>query len=238
MKFTIQIDTREQRPWAFASSDICNGSLVKKMKTGDYCLLGEPEGLVIERKARISELAMNLVQARFDKEMTRMAQAAVPIVMTEFPFSDILEWPVSGGLSADKLEMVRTSGPFLASAIFRLQLAYPWVHFIFASVHARRMTLSLLQRAHGNYPSRNHAKGFVLRELQHPSELSEYQTGDCVPSLVAMKFTVDDLIDINGLPPLLDRIASGDPSRFLFLGPCPEKIMESLRKRLRMARHV
>ena len=76
--YTVIKDTREQDGYTFESFTgrytSCKGMVTKKLDTGDYSLEGLEEKLCIERKGRISELAINLGKdkARFMREIERM----------------------------------------------------------------------------------------------------------------------------------------------------------------------
>ena len=81
--YTVIKDTREQDGYTFEKFNgryaSCNGMIVRKLDTGDYSLLGLEDKVCIERKGRVSELAINLGKDkhRFMREIERMK---------EFPF--------------------------------------------------------------------------------------------------------------------------------------------------------
>ena len=62
--YTVIKDTREQDGYTFERFEsryhACAGMVVQKLDTGDYSLVGLEDKLCIERKGRISELAINL----------------------------------------------------------------------------------------------------------------------------------------------------------------------------------
>lgn len=81
MKETILRDRNEQRPWKFPKTikwyrdRSTKGQIVllreqrKVLKAGDYCLKGEEESCLIERKASLKELANNLVGDDYSRAM-------------------------------------------------------------------------------------------------------------------------------------------------------------------------
>ncbi len=71
--FTIIQDTREKKPWTFEATGSVEDVRVTKLDTGDYSIEGMEEIFMLERKASVDELFVNLgVQwARFEREMER-----------------------------------------------------------------------------------------------------------------------------------------------------------------------
>ena len=59
-KYKVIKDTREQDGWFFSPYDKCSGMEVGTLNTGDYTLEGFEDVVCIERKASVSEVAMNL----------------------------------------------------------------------------------------------------------------------------------------------------------------------------------
>ena len=69
----IICDTREQKPLTFNEyEDVF--TIRKGLKTGDYTVEGFEDRLCIERKQSVSEIASNITQKRFTKELERMAE--------------------------------------------------------------------------------------------------------------------------------------------------------------------
>ena len=59
-KYTVIKDTREQDGWFFSPYDKCDGMEVGTLHTGDYTLKGFEDIVCVERKASVTEIAMNL----------------------------------------------------------------------------------------------------------------------------------------------------------------------------------
>ncbi len=72
--YTVIKDTREQDGWFFSPYDKCEGMEVETLHTGDYTLKGFDDIVCVERKASVSEIAMNLGRKKkpFQNEMERM----------------------------------------------------------------------------------------------------------------------------------------------------------------------
>lgn len=79
---TVLVDTRERRPFTRMPKDM----RVKKcaLPTGDYALLGDKNGLVIERKS-MEDLFGTLTRGenRFRMEMERLSKFAFPVLLVE-----------------------------------------------------------------------------------------------------------------------------------------------------------
>ena len=94
--YTVIKDTREQDGYTFEAFTgrytSCKGMIVEKLDTGDYSLEGLEDRLCIERKGRISELAINLGKdkARFMREIERMKEFEFRFLVLEFSFGQSL----------------------------------------------------------------------------------------------------------------------------------------------------
>ena len=71
--FTIIQDTREKKPLTFEATGSVEDVEVTKLDTGDYSIKGMESTFMIERKASVDELFVNLGVhwARFEREMER-----------------------------------------------------------------------------------------------------------------------------------------------------------------------
>ena len=94
--YTVIKDTREQDGYTFEAFTgrytSCKGMIVEKLDTGDYSLEGLEDRLCIERKGRISELAINLGKdkARFMREIERMKEFEFRFLVLEFGYKNPL----------------------------------------------------------------------------------------------------------------------------------------------------
>jgi len=144
---TILIDTREKLPLLFPKTIALGDRLVDlktrrvRLSTGDYQLDStREEGVVVERKRNLEELASNFTRDwhRFRRALDRLAECACPIILLEGSPSAYLrptkKFP-RPDLIVDKL--------LLALSIRRIHL---W--FIGACNHptSRRLTGELLAR--------------------------------------------------------------------------------------------
>lgn len=131
-------DTREQKGWEF--EEFTMGAL----KTGDYTYEGLENILCVERKGTFSELALNLTQERFWRELERMSQFKHPYIICEFELKDIMLYPYNMGTLQKK---IKVRGPYLLKKIAEAELM--GIHFIFAGKYGKEFFLSLVKRLNG-----------------------------------------------------------------------------------------
>jgi len=116
----IIIDTREKIPWKFestsASTEVC------KLDTGDYSLEGFEKQFIIERKKSVSELAGNITQKRFVRELQRMSEYECPFMILEFDFRHIDDFP--NELPYPVRKKIKISGNFIISKLSEYMVKY------------------------------------------------------------------------------------------------------------------
>jgi len=86
-RLKITIDTREQQPWGFFDmADVQRG----KLDAGDYALAGD-SGFAIERKG-LDDFIQTITRHkdRFQRELERMENYPVKIVIVEADWKDII----------------------------------------------------------------------------------------------------------------------------------------------------
>ena len=86
MKSKVHVirDTREQKTgngWWFPESSLCAGTVVQTLKSGDYTLEGFEETFVIERKSGTAEIAQNINEGRFVRELERLEEFRFPFLL-------------------------------------------------------------------------------------------------------------------------------------------------------------
>lgn len=172
-KFTIITDSREQQPFDFPPSEFCNGSVTKTLKTGDYSLLNAEHLLCIERKKNCSEIWSNLAKQwkRFSAELERMSEFEFPILICEFPYKHVLEFPVGSGIPRRYWGRLFCKRAFLRKRIYQIRDDYG-IEVIFADdrTNAKRILQEVFRATH-LFMNRS---PFVLPENLYKS-LSEYE---------------------------------------------------------------
>ena len=123
-------DTREQDGYTFESFTgrytSCKGMVVKKLDTGDYSLEGLEDRLCIERKGRVSELAINLGKdkARFMREIERMQEFEFPFLILEFSLDDVIKFPEGADIPEGNMSKVKITGKYLLKMLVEIQMNY------------------------------------------------------------------------------------------------------------------
>jgi ERCC4-type nuclease len=139
--FTIIQDTREKKPWTFKATGSVQDVKVIKLDTGDYSIEGLEEVFMVERKASVDELFMNLgVQwKRFEREMERAKPYKYKYLVIEATMREVYR-----GSCYSKM-----SGRFIMARLVHLQLKYG-VQVIFAGsgMHVPGYIIQLMKAAY------------------------------------------------------------------------------------------
>lgn len=93
--FSIIVDTREQLPFSFSWVKPTPPLITfSTLKTGDYSLAGFTDLITIERKSRSDlEGCCTASRERFERELARMADFSVAVVVVEADYSTLLTIP-------------------------------------------------------------------------------------------------------------------------------------------------
>lgn len=146
--FTIIQDTREKKPWTFQATGSVQDVKVSKLDTGDYSVEGMEDIFMVERKASVDEVFMNLgVQwVRFEKEMERAQSFKYKYLVIEATMREVYR-----GSRYSKM-----SGRFIMARLVHLQLKYD-VQVIFAGsgMHVPGFIIQLMKAAVSNENANN-----------------------------------------------------------------------------------
>jgi ERCC4-type nuclease len=156
--YTVVKDTREQDGYTFESFTgrytSCKGMVTRKLDTGDYSLEGLEEKLCIERKGRISELAINLGKdrARFMREIERMQEFPFRFLILEFSLDDVIKFPEGADIPQSNISKVRITGKYLLKMLVELQINHNIpVLFCDNKKNAKTMINSIFKRVNEHY---------------------------------------------------------------------------------------
>jgi len=122
--FTVIRDTREKKPHIWEPSDTCEGTIIKKIYPGDYTIDGFENTLAIERKASTGELAANISQKRFQKEMEFMGTIPHTYLLLEFSMTDVLNFPQNSNIPEKLWPKLRCNGNYILSKLFAYEMYY------------------------------------------------------------------------------------------------------------------
>lgn len=138
-KFKVIVDTREKTPWEFEESELCEGTVRNGLKTGDYSIEGFEGVLSIERKRNVAEIAGNIIEERFDRELERLNEFPYAYLILEFTADDVLAYPYGSGLPPKLYNKVKLSGNFIMSKLLGYMFKYPNIKVIFAGTQGKRI---------------------------------------------------------------------------------------------------
>lgn len=125
-EYKVIKDTREQDGWVFSPYDKCLGMQIGTLHTGDYTLLGFEDVVCVERKACVSEIAMNLGKKKgaFNAEMERMKDFPFSFLICEFDMEDVLKYPEGSRVPRNLRAKVKVTGKYLLKCLLEFQVWY------------------------------------------------------------------------------------------------------------------
>lgn len=145
IKYVVIRDTREQNGWDFTTGSSCEGTVIEGLKTGDYSIKGYEHLLSIERKGCIAELASNLVEDRFERELERMEAFKYAFMIFEFNMEDLIAYPKGSSVPPWKRKNVKLNPFFLLKRLLEIEIKYK-VKIIFAGKHGKTIASSIFKR--------------------------------------------------------------------------------------------
>ncbi len=123
-KYSVLIDEREQKPWFFPQSSLCDGQKFTTLKTGDYTLQGYEDILSIEKKASTGEFATNINEARFFRELERLDKFAHPFLILEFDYEDMISFPKNSGIPQKVWPKLRVTPNYMIKKLTEIDLNF------------------------------------------------------------------------------------------------------------------
>ena len=151
-QFNVIVDTREKNPLEFEEYEAVATVVRTKLDTGDYCVEGLEDKLCIERKQSVSELAQNVVQDRFKREIQRMEEIPHRFILLEFNVNDVIDYPVGSNLPKRMWAKIRVKAPHIFGFLDSIQLDYN-INVLFCGNHhnAQEMAYRLMAKCHKRY---------------------------------------------------------------------------------------
>jgi ERCC4-type nuclease len=156
--YTVIKDSREQDGYTFERFNgryhQCDGMVVRKLDTGDYSLEGLEDKVCIERKARVSELAINLGKdkRRFMDEIERMKVFPFKFLILEFTLEDVMDFPERSDIPEEKWNSIVITNKYMLKMLIEFQM-YDDIHVIFCGnrKNAKLVVSSILKRVNEYY---------------------------------------------------------------------------------------
>lgn len=129
---TLVVDSREKLPWF--SSEVkeswVDSIVVQKLDYGDYAIKGAELLCCIDRKKSVSELSTNLFSKRFERELQRMEACKRPIILCEFPFYFLEDFPRNSGVPKNKWRYLKVGPKNIIGKLNSLKESYPYIEWI------------------------------------------------------------------------------------------------------------
>lgn len=119
-------DTREKSGMGYSwdESSSVFGTITKKLDTGDYSIEGLESILCIERKRSVNEIAQNIVQPRFWRELERMRTFEFAFLICEFSYDNVETYPHGSAIPKWQKDRIRVKPPYILSCLRRIQLEF------------------------------------------------------------------------------------------------------------------
>ena len=128
--------------------------VVRKLDTGDYSIEGLEDKVCIERKARVSELAINLGKdkRRFMNEIERMKDFPFKFLILEFSLEDVMDFPERSDIPEEKWDSIVITNKYMLKMLIEFQM-YDDIHVIFCGnrKNAKLVVSSILKRVNEFY---------------------------------------------------------------------------------------
>lgn len=144
--YTVIRDTREKEGygWTFSSTTSCLGTKRGTLKTGDYTIEGYEDILAIDRKGGIEEVAINVLEARFEKEMERMDSFKYAFILLEFDMQAVIDFPNNTRIPYARRKTLKYNGYFILRKLMEIQLKHK-VKIIFCGDHGKSVAASIFK---------------------------------------------------------------------------------------------
>ncbi len=98
----------------------------------------------MERKKNTGEIYQNIFEKRFYNELERLSLFKHKVIVCQFEFSNIVNFPVASSIPSFRWDTLRSNGAHIISRITDIQLKYG-VPFIFAGLHSFEYVKSYLK---------------------------------------------------------------------------------------------
>ena len=147
-KYTVIVDTREKTPWTFKAEESCCGSISRKLEHGDYSIDGLEDILFIERKASPNELAKNVIEDRFYRELDSAFELYQHrYIVCEFSFNALFDFPWGNNLKPSLVKKIKIRGPYILSRLMDYQTEKGF-HLVFCDnkLGAQKYTKALFKK--------------------------------------------------------------------------------------------
>jgi len=137
-KYTVIRDSREQEGHFFGNFNRCEGTVVEKLDTGDYTVLGLEDKLCIERKSSVEEIAVNLGKGKyaFYNEIERMMEFPHKYLVLEFSVEDVMGFPENSRVPYEKRKDVKISAKYIMKCLVEFQV-FNDIHVVFCGSRRR-----------------------------------------------------------------------------------------------------
>jgi len=150
-KYRVLRDQQEKANfWDFPESEYCVGTTTTNLKTGDYTLEHLVDKFSIERKYSTGEIATNINEKRFERELDRLDKLDHSFILCEFTMDDIFSFPAMSGIPSKFWPKLRVSSNFLIKRLIEIETSHK-TKIIFAGKHGSDYARRIFKRMNELY---------------------------------------------------------------------------------------
>lgn len=145
-KFKVLKDNQEKPGWDFSDQEYCESVEILHLPTGDYTIEGHEKSFIIERKKTTGEVAININQPRFERELQRLEEFRHPFIVCEFTWDDLYNFPLNSTIPKEKWPKLRVTSGYIISKFLDYQMKYK-TKIILAGDNAKDLSSFLFYKA-------------------------------------------------------------------------------------------
>lgn len=109
-KYTVIRDSQEQHGLYWEPGLNCEGMIIRKLKTGDYTIIGYEDSVCCERKGCVSEFATNIHEDRFQRCVERMQHYQLKLLIFDFDMDEMIDFPEKSDLPKSVKAKIKVTG--------------------------------------------------------------------------------------------------------------------------------
>lgn len=127
-------DTREKTGWHFSFYEEISIENIK-LDAGDYTTEMLQDIIAVERKASVSEIALNLGKKenreRIYREFERMKDLEKAFIVCEFSESQVYSYPEGHGFTSGQKARIKMTGAFIRKLLREIESTFPNIEVVF-----------------------------------------------------------------------------------------------------------
>lgn len=141
----IRDNQEKTNAWWWEPDGSFGGTEVRHLPTADYTLEGYEHLLLIEKKESAKEIAGNVFDPAFDRELQRLELIPHAFVVCSFTIQEVYDYPRNSGLPPFLWRKLRVRGPTIMRCLEEFWLKYK-TKWIFAGNKGQEVATGIFKR--------------------------------------------------------------------------------------------